>query len=69
MRATLSANGSPAAYAGFVVYATEVVAESADEAWRIADAPVFEGDWQRLDVLEFDHTERGDLDEIEEAAA
>ena len=49
----------------FTVYQTEVAAETEDAAWQFANAAEFTGRWQRQDVLEFDHTERGPIEELD----
>jgi hypothetical protein len=53
----------------FVAYTTEVAADTADQAWRIANAHDFGGIWVRGDVREYDDVTRGEITEISPARA
>ena len=52
----------------FTLYATEVEAESADQARQITDNDAYTGRWRKLDVIEYDHTEPGEIERIEDVA-
>jgi hypothetical protein len=50
----------------FAVYETTVQAGSEDEAWAKADAHDYAGDWKQIEVRQFDHIERGKIEEVDE---